>query len=558
MNIGDKYSKTSMPAVFLKARIIILIIPLLFLPKLLVNYHSRINEVLGKDLGDFFFDIRQRCQAINYTVERFILIADGKLFLIGRALLMAGFLFIFVLLVHFLFRYFARRVFEKTLFIYSRFIAIACILSMGSLFYLSLPIGLTAAVVFIVMFMYLLDFIYFEYKEKSLNKHVITKLVKAIVIFLPGIGELLFAPFYLIFSGWIRAYRNNRLFALLRHIHFACIYILVFIMIIPLKAETVQVVDTLQTYGDSGLYGQVLSEKNSKLFVMAASGRRIISLNIDDNNKVISVQGSYPDCTEQEEFRLSEVFDISEERQEIYLVDKGRKLFIIVDSNDCSEKSSLYSDGFRFGDSRIRYAEGFVYVINDDPHFIFKIDPKIPEIIIQIPFKTYNGVLEYNKVKNVLYTAEWLYRGEPGENIDPDYFIYELDTLSLGVYRKIKIPGGCWQVVVSEDGKRLFCALPFAGPFRSYVYVIDADSFEVIDKIKVPLGTRAIALDDERNLLFAGSIATNLVEIIDLDTKKILKTYKAGPFYLRAIVLDKKRNSFYITSRNSGLFKGNY
>ena len=191
-----------------------------------------------------------------------------------------------------------------------------------------------------------------------------------------------------------------------------------------------------------------------------------------------------------------------------------------------------------------------LFVVTDHPHSIYKINLTSSKIINQRKLLTHNSDLIYNKKRDVLYSPSF------NQN-QTESFLYEIDGKQLDILRKIPILF-VWDIILSENSKELYCALPFESLFSSYVYIFDTTSFKIIDKIRVPLGTRAIAIDEDENLLFAGSAATNLIDLIDLKTKKTIKTYKAGDYSLREIVIDKKRKTFYVSSRNFGLFKGYY
>ncbi|MBN2121085.1 MAG: hypothetical protein JW734_08570 [Candidatus Omnitrophica bacterium] len=545
---------------FLRLRILIFLLPLYFLFDVFANYSYYANFTGGGGFQYVFYECRLKYPIINDIAEKTILFFDGRFSLLGQAFLSAALPLAAIYGMRFIWGYSRRKTSDKTLVFLGWFFAIAGILLFHGIFYLSLSVDRALGIAFFVMFVYLFDFSFFEDKEMSLDIPINRRVMKTVFLFLPGLAEFLFLPLYLALAGWAKNYHKNKLFNFVKYMHFSLICFSVFVIVTPLKAGTVKNIITEDITKGTDTYGLKIGDDGKRLFVLSKYPSGLVSVNVEDENQ-ISSERIYP--KEPRNVFLAEVFDIGQQREEIYLIDRGRKELIILDFNDYSIKGSIYSGGFNNGDSRSEYAEGFVYVINDNAYYLYKIDPAASKIALQVPFEKMTIALEYNRVKDVLYTMEWcdnevLEKSASRYKIKPLCFLYEIDASSLQIKRQIAVEGGCWEIVASKDGSKLFCALPFAGPFRSYVYVIDADRFEVIDKIKVPLGTRAIALDDERNLLFAGSAATNFIDIIDLNTKKVLKTLRAGPFSLRAIVLDKERRYFYASTRHFGVLRGKY
>jgi len=98
--------------------------------------------------------------------------------------------------------------------------------------------------------------------------------------------------------------------------------------------------------------------------------------------------------------------------------------------------------------------------------------------------------------------------------------------------------------------------LLIASPLHSTVFQYDADSLQFKGGFKAPFGVRALAIDERRNVLLCGSVATNELEVIDLKTHKVLATYYLGP-WLRTIYLDEGNGVAYLTS-NGGVYRVEY
>jgi hypothetical protein len=93
-------------------------------------------------------------------------------------------------------------------------------------------------------------------------------------------------------------------------------------------------------------------------------------------------------------------------------------------------------------------------------------------------------------------------------------------------------------------------------PVNAQVLRYDADTLARRGAIATTFGVRSVAVDTQRNLLLAGSLATNMLEVIDLNTQKRRATYRLGP-WLREICLDTGAGVAYVSS-NGALYKVDY
>jgi hypothetical protein len=93
-------------------------------------------------------------------------------------------------------------------------------------------------------------------------------------------------------------------------------------------------------------------------------------------------------------------------------------------------------------------------------------------------------------------------------------------------------------------------------PMESRVLRFDADSLQPKGYIPALFGVRAIAIDDVRDVLLCGNIATGHLVIIDLATGGRLRTYYLGP-WLRTIELHVDSGTAYVSS-NGALYRVKY
>jgi DNA-binding beta-propeller fold protein YncE len=104
----------------------------------------------------------------------------------------------------------------------------------------------------------------------------------------------------------------------------------------------------------------------------------------------------------------------------------------------------------------------------------------------------------------------------------------------------------------TPDGAELLVGAPLRGAILRF----DAESLAPKGTIGTVFGVRTLAVDPERNLLLSASLATNMVDVIDLRTRKRAAKYYVGP-WLRSICLDTRAGVAYVSS-TEGLFAVNY
>jgi DNA-binding beta-propeller fold protein YncE len=95
-----------------------------------------------------------------------------------------------------------------------------------------------------------------------------------------------------------------------------------------------------------------------------------------------------------------------------------------------------------------------------------------------------------------------------------------------------------------------------AAPMNSAVLRFDAETLELKGSIGTVFGVRTLAVDPMRNILLTGSLISNMLEVIDLETKTRVAKYYVGP-WLRTIVPDTARGAAYVSSIE-GLFRVDY
>jgi len=551
MFLKKKINKRIILLNFLKFRIIFFVTILFLLLYSNYKYYYEYISYSQDWIYKYFFGIRYKYEIINNIIEKILIIADGKLNLLLNSLWLTFVFVISIFIIKLIFDILLKKRRCKTLITFL-FIEIFCFIYCFII--RKFTIFISCLIVFIVISLYIMDFILFNNFKllKSKYKNILN------IFLILSIGEVFFTPLYIKFikSLNFRKLAKGASF-IVKNVHF---YLLIFIIIFLLSSFESSYINYANPFGNfheycGEAYSLEFSENTSTLF--HDNGELIIGTAYNANNSKVIYTGK--------KRVISEIFAINDLRGEIYILDDYNSLKI-VDINNYSIKSEISidkhnlekMDSIFYDNMRMVSSKDYLFLIDDGPFFVHKIDLEKRKVIKQKRIKTLNGEIIYNKNRNVLYTVEWSKDHFYEMPYGLQHFIYELDGESLEILRKIPVPLSSWDIELSDDGKKLFCALPFESFLHSSVYVFDTNSTEVIDKIDVPLGTRAIALDDERQLLLAGSPATGLIDLIDLKSKKTIKTYKAGDFSMREIVLDKKRRNFYVSTAYFGVFKGSY
>jgi hypothetical protein len=115
-------------------------------------------------------------------------------------------------------------------------------------------------------------------------------------------------------------------------------------------------------------------------------------------------------------------------------------------------------------------------------------------------------------------------------------------------------PGDAYMDKMIVDARRgeLLATLPVHSEIRRY----DAATLEVKGAIRGDFGVRTLAIDEERDLLLAGSLLSGGLDVIDLATHERLARYHLGP-WLREIALDRDAALAYVSSR-FGIYEVSY
>ena len=250
---------------------------------------------------------------------------------------------------------------------------------------------------------------------------------------------------------------------------------------------------------------------------------------------------------------MGEWLAVNNETQELYFTDRSLQHLIIMDLPTHSIKKTLSSPFFDAGDNYITYLGNHIYGLTEERLCIYKLNLEAPapetDMLSFCIQEGEGSILVPNPKYNLLYAVNW---NEPSSN----FFIYQINAEDLSILNRFPLtsPG---IVMVSEDGERLYCGVS-TGPVN--IFTIDARSMRLLDRFIIPYGTENGALDSSRELLFAANHFTNIIEVIDLKTKKTIQYFRAGAgnSYIRRIIVDSQHKRFFVTVFNEGIYVGEY
>ena len=131
-----------------------------------------------------------------------------------------------------------------------------------------------------------------------------------------------------------------------------------------------------------------------------------------------------------------------------------------------------------------------------------------------------------------------------------EVLLYDLEARSIR--RSTAADAQAERMVYWKAGNELLVT----SPVKSRILRFDADSLSPKGYFVAPFGARAIALDERRQLLLCGNIATGYVLIVDLRTGTPVARHYLGP-WLRTITLHVESGTAYVSS-NGALYRLEY
>ena len=373
--------------------------------------------------------------------------------------------------------------------------------------------------------------------------------LEKIIDYGPGFGEVLLTPLYLErILNLSRIAISESLLRLLKIGHFFTATFLILLTFAPIGLTIVGT-----TLNETGVYDIEVDTETGRVFLSIHQSVCELS-----NGSCVLLFRSP---------RISEAIELSEERRELYIIDRSNWSLLAIGIDTYELRHIGYDKGLDRGDSRLVSHNGSIVLVNDDPCYLYRFEASNGSYLRQ-PFYSHNAEIEHGTLANHVFISEWRpnkqgrFRYLPPERCEVapqgeslHYYLRKLRLEDLTEENKVKVPGPNWDMKVV--GNELYATFPFGFFLSSYIYVYDTATLNVIERFRVPFGTRTFAIDSENNLLFAGSTVTNLIAIINLDSRLIKGVVKLEGNGIREMAIDTNRRVVYATMPG-GLFQMDY
>jgi len=245
-------------------------------------------------------------------------------------------------------------------------------------------------------------------------------------------------------------------------------------------------------------------------------------------------------------------FNYNPADQELYVFNADNDTLLVLTAGTLEQKKSISDLHMTEGDSRIVYdrqtsslviaSEGAYWgeSSNESGYPVAVVDRESG--VVRYTVRDCNGfcipgLIEIHPSKPLLYLA-----------FPKKVLLYNMELRQVVAAAPIDdhwVDG----MVITPDEKELLVGIPLS----STVLRLDAETLQLKGAIDTEFGVRTLAIDPERYLLLAASLATNMVAVIDLSSYKQLTKYYVAP-WLRAISVDTKAGVAYVSS-TEGLFR---
>lgn len=353
---------------------------------------------------------------------------------------------------------------------------------------------------------------------------------------LVGISHLLAPVGLLKFAAWCLLPRSPRIQWIACQLGrlFACLVSLPVLVLvayslqrIPLSPQASPVLE------QPGLYDIIIDRPGNRLFATTKAGGSAVVLTLDNLKPFGTLVLPTPELEDVE-------FD--PESRKIFHVNRNTGDILVVDADT-------------FAISRL----GRIAVPSNSGSTMLALDKS-------------SGILLVHWEDNNLFavdcsTGEWNWLGSPG-NVsllaDQANGLVYMSSENRPVVAAIDPEGmqeTCYatgpskgeRMALSERRGELYCPDPTTGQ----IWVYSTPGLRILRKMPAQFGVRALAVDEENELLLAASFVTGYVEIIDLKAGQRLERHYVGDS-CRIVAVDAPTRRAFITLRNDGLFLLDY
>ena len=304
---------------------------------------------------------------------------------------------------------------------------------------------------------------------------------------------------------------------------------------------------SVQQVADIDLNALALDAENGLLYAAGHGTDRLLAYDIHDLSR--APRSSSLTTDKAQSFYYNPV------NQELYLFKENDRALLFIEAPTLSQTKSIDGLDMTEGDVRLAYdrPNDNIILVSEGMYWGSPTERKgYPVAVVarktgQLLYTVTDcgelcipGLIDTHPAKPLLYMA-----------FPKTVRAYDLNTRTVVGRSAVK---GQWVdgMAITPDGKELLVGVPL----HSEVLRFDADSLELKGSIATVFGVRTLAVDPERNLLLTASLATNMVDVIDLKTYRRVAQYYVAP-WLRDISLDTRAGIAYVSS-TEGLFRVQY
>jgi|GEM_PF-6248792 len=305
--------------------------------------------------------------------------------------------------------------------------------------------------------------------------------------------------------------------------------------------------ESVHQFADIDLNALALDAENGRLYATGHGTDHLLAYDLNDLSRG---PRSSPVTTNK-----AQSFYYNPDTQELYLFNENDRALLFVEARTLAQNKSVTGLEMTDGDVRLGYdrLNDGVILVSEGMYWGSPTESKgYPVAVVarktgQLLYTLRDcgelcipGLIHAHPAKPLLYMA-----------FPKTVRAYDLNTRKVVATSAVK---GQWVdgMAITPDGKELLVGVPL----HSEVLRFDAESLELKGAISTVFGVRTLAVDPERNLLLTASLATNMVDVVDLKTYRRVAKYYVAP-WLHDICLDIRAGFAYVSS-TEGLFRVQY
>lgn len=236
--------------------------------------------------------------------------------------------------------------------------------------------------------------------------------------------------------------------------------------------------------------------------------------------------------------------------QEIYIYNPERRQLLVLDGDWLGLKRTVEAPQLSPGDAWViwdKFSDRIIIASEADEA------QGVPFVVIDRASGAVAGTLDIAPGFILPHPAKpWLYMTISFFQDRHDLVVY--DTMRHQIMLRTPTPEHLDRLAFAGSGDKLELLAPAA--LGAKILRFDPETLKQKGSIDSLFGARAIAVDPVRRLVLSGSLVTNRLEVINLDSQQPVAVYYIGP-WLRSLSLDVEAGQAYLSS-HEGLFRIQY